>query len=79
MENGEIYQKLDAIFHDVFCDDHLVTRPDLAPEEIEAWDSLGHIRLILSVENVFHIKFSAAHIGGLKNVGDLVQLIRSKL
>ena len=78
MEAGEIYQKLTGIFRNVFDDDSITVRPDLTARDVEEWDSLSHIRLVLTVQRAFHIKFSASEIGKLKNVGEFVDLIKSK-
>jgi acyl carrier protein len=56
-----------------------VLRPDLSARDVDGWDSLAHIRLLLTVERKFHIKFNAAETGQLKNVGELTNLIQSKL
>ncbi len=79
METAAIYDKMTAILREVFDDDALVAREDLTAKQVEGWDSLAHIRLVLSVEKAFKIKFSAAEVGKLKNVGEFVGLIKSKL
>lgn len=79
MDSSVVYEKLNHIFHEVFDDESLVVRPDLSAKEVEEWDSLSHIRLMLTVEKAFRIKFSASEVGKLKNVEDLVALIQSKL
>lgn len=78
METTEIYQELTKIFHQVFDDDSIVVRPDLTAKDVEGWDSLSHIRLVLTVERAFGVKFSASEIGQLKNVAGLAELVRSK-
>ncbi len=78
METAEIYQKLTGIFRKVFDDDSIVVRPDLTADDVDEWDSLSHIRLVLTVEKAFNIKFSASEIGKLKNVGEFADLIKSK-
>jgi acyl carrier protein len=78
MDDEVIYPRLTAIFRDVFDDDAIVARPDLTASEVDGWDSLSHIRLMLTVERTFKTKFSAAQIGKLKNVGELAELIRQK-
>lgn len=78
MDATQIYEKLTLIFHDVFDDDSLAIVPELTADEVDDWDSLSHIRLVLSVERAFDLKFSASEIGGLKNVGEFVNLIQSK-
>jgi acyl carrier protein len=79
MQTDAVYAKLTGIFHDVFDDDELVLRPDLTADEVPEWDSLSHIRLVLTVQQKFGVKFSAAQTTSLKNVGDLVALIQSRL
>lgn len=79
MEAGAIYEKLTGVFHSVFDDDTVVLSPALTADDVDDWDSLAHIRLVLSVEKAFGVKFSAAEVGSLKNVGEFVSLIQSKL
>jgi acyl carrier protein len=79
MDVREIYTRFNMIFGDVFDDDSIVLTPELSARDVAEWDSLAHIRLIVSVEKAFSIKFSAAEVGGLKNVGEFVDLVRSKL
>jgi acyl carrier protein len=74
MDEPAIYAGLTNVFQDVF-DDDIELRPDLAAKDVDGWDSLTHIRLMLTVEKAFKVKFSTSEIGALKNVGDLVRLI----
>lgn len=76
MEN--IYQRLTPIFRDVFEDDGINLSPGLTAADVPGWDSLSHIRLILQIQKEFGIKFSAAQTTGLKNVGELAELIGAK-
>jgi acyl carrier protein len=78
MERTEIFRILTSVFHDVLCDDSIILRPDLSAREVDGWDSLTHIRLLLTVEKSFGVKFSASDIGRLKNVGELAELIGAK-
>jgi acyl carrier protein len=79
METAQVYDRLTEIFHDVFDDDDLVVTPALTADDVDEWDSLSHIRLVLSVEKAFGMKFSASEVGRLKNVGEFVDLIQSKM
>ena len=79
MEEVEVYSKLTDVFHDLFDDDTIVLKPELTAKEVDGWDSLTHIRLLLTVERAFKIKFTTSEIGGLKNVGDLVALIKERV
>jgi acyl carrier protein len=74
----EIYAQLTAVFHEVFDDDSIVLTPELAASDVPEWDSLSHIRLVLTIQKVFRTKFSAAQTANLKNVGELADLIRAK-
>jgi acyl carrier protein len=78
MQPTEIYDKLTHIFRDTFDDPELVLGPQLTADDVDGWDSLYHIRLMLTVQEAFSIKFSALEIGNLKNVGDLANLIAAK-
>jgi acyl carrier protein len=78
IETSEVYTRLTQVFHDVFDDDEIVVTKDLTAADVEEWDSLKHIRLVLSVEDAFHVSFSASEIGNLKNVGELATLIQAK-
>jgi len=59
-------------------DDSIVVTPELTANDVDAWDSLGHMRLILAVESAFGMGFSAAEVKRLQNVGEFVALIQSK-
>ena len=79
MQDAEILAKLADIFREVFDDEVVVPTPAMTAADVDAWDSLNHIRLIVATEMAFGIKFGITEITGLGNVGDLVALIRSKI
>jgi acyl carrier protein len=70
---------LGKIFRELFDDDNLTLRPDMTARDVDGWDSLAHVRLLLTIERKFHIKFSAPEVGGLRSVGDLVSLVARKI
>ena len=78
MDTTAHYATLTHVFHDVFDDDSIVVTPELTADDVDEWDSLAHIRLVVAVEKKFGMKFSAAEVGKLKNVGELVSLIEAK-
>lgn len=78
MDTTQIVEQLTPIFHRVFDDEQIVIGRDLSAHDVDGWDSLTHLRLILSIERAFKVKFSAAETGKLKNVGDLIDLIAAK-
>jgi acyl carrier protein len=79
MDDPQIYAKLTQVFQDVFDDDSIELTPELSAKDVDGWDSLTHIRLILTVEKAFKAKFSTSEIGKLANVGDLATLIKSRV
>jgi len=79
MEEAQIYARLGEIFQDVFDDESIKVTPELSAKDVDEWDSLTHIRLILTVEKAFKVRFSTVEVGKLQNVGDLVGLIKSRV
>jgi len=78
MDEAEIYSRLTQIFNDVFDEDDIHVTPQLSAKDVDGWDSLTHIRLIMTVEKAFKVRFSTAEIGKLENVGSLVGLIKAR-
>ncbi len=78
IEEATVYEKLTTVFRDIFDEDDLSLTPTTTADDVDGWDSLSHIRLVLAVSKAFGVKFSAAEVGGLKNVGEFVDVIRSK-
>jgi acyl carrier protein len=79
MTGNEILEQLQGIFHDVFDDDSLIIIRDTCADDIEDWDSLAQINLIVAIEKEFKAKFSLVELLTLSNVGDMVDLIMSKV
>ena len=79
MTREEVFQKLNSVFQDVFDDDTIVVRDETTAADIEDWDSLEHINLMVAVEKAFGMKFSMAEVTGLKNVGEMVDVILKRL
>jgi acyl carrier protein len=78
MEKIQVYSKLTAVFREVFDEDELNLTPQTTADDVDGWDSLAHIRLVLAVSKAFGVKFSASEIGNLKNVGEFADLIEKK-
>lgn len=79
MQQQEIYERLTGILQDVFDDDTLVATPELTAHDVKDWDSVNHITLVVAIEEEFHIKFKTAELEKMKNVGQMVEHIESKL
>jgi acyl carrier protein len=79
MDDAQIYSRLAGVFNQVFDDETIEVTPQLTAKDVDGWDSLTHIRLILSVEKEFKIRFTTSEIGNLENVAGLVALIRARV
>jgi acyl carrier protein len=79
MDRTQIIEQLVSVMSDVFDVDDLVVTDATSAEDIEEWDSLSHIRFMITVERLFKFKFRNDEIAELKNVGDLVTAIQKKL
>lgn len=75
MTKEKIYEMLDEIFQDVFDDEDIHVTADTTADDIEDWDSLEHINLVVAVENKFDIKFNMSEVVKFKNVGEMVDVI----
>lgn len=78
MEKNEIVSRLTPIFRDVFNDDALVVSEGMTAADVPTWDSLSNINMIIAVEKSFGVTFSIKDVRSLKNVGELLALIKKK-
>ena len=79
MTREAVFQKLDEVFQDVFDDSSIHVTETTTAADIEDWDSLEHINLIVAVEDTFGIKFTMGEVTHMEQVGDMADLIRKKL
>ncbi len=77
-DTAKIYEDLTEIFNDVFMVDDMKLTPELSAKDVKGWDSFKQIEIMVSVEERFNIKLSTREIDGLKNVGDLADVIAKK-
>lgn len=75
----ELKEKLQEVFRDVFDDDDIVIFEEMTAKDIEDWDSLMHIQLIVAIEKAFQVKFSTKDVKDIKNVGEFMELIQRKM
>ena len=79
----DLRAELQAVFQDVFGDDQIILRDDTTADDVDGWDSLMHINLVIAIEKHFGIKLATAEISHLKdedqNVGTVIALIARKL
>ena len=79
MTRAEVYEKLNKVFQDVFDDETITVHDETTSEDIEDWDSLEHINLVVAVENEFGVHFSMGQVNKMKNVGEMVNIILQQL
>ena len=78
MTREYVYEKMNEIFRNVFDDENIFLTDETNAEDIEDWDSLEQINLIVAIENEFEMMFDMAEVADLANVGEMVDLILSK-
>jgi len=78
MTDSELYAKLNDIFRQVLDDDSIALEPSTTADDVEGWDSMNHIFIVVEIEKRFGVKFQAAEMEELKNVSELVALVRYK-
>ena len=79
MERNEVFSKLTTIFRTIFNNNSLLLKNELTANDVDGWDSLSHMLLISEIENVFSIKFKLKELNKMRNVGDMIEIIISKL
>lgn len=74
-----ILERVEAILRDVFDLPQLVVTPNLTAQDVEEWDSIAHIRVVVAIEQKFKVKFALGELQSLQNVGDMLRLIEKKM
>jgi acyl carrier protein len=79
MERNEVTGKLEQLLRTTFHNDSLEVSNDLMAKDVDGWDSLAHMALIVEIEKTFQIKFKLKDLGKMHNVGCLIDIIMTKL
>ena len=79
MEKDLIFERVNKVFQTVFDDETISVNENTTSNDIEDWVSLEHISLIVAIEQEFNIKFSMGEVSNMKNVGEMVNIITSKM
>lgn len=75
----DIQERLTKVFRAVFDNESITLTPDLTADDVDEWDSLSHINLMLAIELEFGIEFSQSEIQNFSNVGELLECVKTKL
>lgn len=78
MTDSEIVAGLQDILRDVFDDDSVVINQESSAADFPAWDSLSNVNIMVAAEMRFGVRFKASEVEGLRNVGELVALIKKQ-
>ncbi|MDR0853894.1 MAG: acyl carrier protein [Clostridiales Family XIII bacterium] len=79
MTQEKIYEELDEIFQDVFDDSSIHVDETTTADDIDDWDSLEHINLIVAIEKRFGMKFTMTEVTEMKNVGEMVDIVSERM
>lgn len=74
----EIYERLNKVFREVFDDEEITVTAETVADDIEDWDSMMHITLVGAVEDEFGVRFKMGEVSGMKNVGEMAQIIADR-
>lgn len=74
----ETRQKLNNVFQEVFDDASIRISDEMTAKDIDGWDSLTHVNLIVAVEKKFKVSFTTKEVVAFRNVGDFLKLIVKK-
>lgn len=79
MSREEVLERLQPVFRDVFDDDGITVTGETTAADVDGWDSLEHINLVNAVEQEFGMKFDMGQILTMKNVGEMADIIMSRI
>ncbi len=79
MERTEILNRIQDVFREELEVDDLVLTDETTADDVEEWDSLSHVQLVVAIEKAFNIKFTSREILSWDNVGDLVDCVSKKV
>ena len=78
MNEKQIYERLNEVFRDVFDDEDITVNADTTADDIDDWESIEHINLVGAVEDEFGLRFKMGEVSGMKNVGEMVDIIMKR-
>lgn len=78
MDKNEIINRLNGVFRDVFDDKSICVNEQTTSADIDDWDSIEHINLVAAVEDEFSMRFKMREVSGMKNVGEMINIISQR-
>ncbi len=78
MTKAEAMEALTPVFREVFDDDSIVLTEETTAADIEEWDSVEHFNLISEIESRFQMRFQMREVSGMKNVGELAEIVAAR-
>lgn len=78
MMTAELLPRLTDVFRDVFDEDSITISAQTTANDIDEWDSIAHISLIAAVEDAFGMRFSMKEVSGMKNVGEMLDILTQR-
>lgn len=79
MTREQVFQKLTEIFIEEFDDESIQLKETTSAADIEDWDSLANVNLVVAIEHEFQMKFNMNEINNMKNVGEMVDIIMERI
>ncbi|NBH74036.1 acyl carrier protein [Clostridiaceae bacterium] len=78
MKREEVFERLNEIFRSNFDDEGITLTDRTSSEDIEDWDSLEQVNLVVAIQGAFHVKFNIDEVNAMGNVGEMVDAILQK-
>lgn len=78
IDRTTVVTRLTEVFRDVFDDSEIELTNEMTTSDIDEWDSLAHITLIVAIETEFEIQFNTAEVGNLENVGEMIDILAER-
>ncbi len=79
MKREEVFERLNEIFRNNFDDGEIMLSDETSSRDIEDWDSLEQINLVVAIQEAFHVKFNIDEVNAMSNVGEMVDFILRKV
>lgn len=79
MDADQVIKEINDIFIDVLDEDEIVLTKDTIADDLEDWDSLTHVQLVVAIEKYFKMKFTSSEIRNFRNVGEMCDSILDKI